>query len=515
MGGESMKTSWKKITSLLLPGILALGMLSAGCGGGKSSGSGGKTINIALHQDPPKLDPMMSTAFVDRMVFQSVFDKLVDLDSKGNIVPMLAEKWEISPDGKKYTFHLRKGVKFHDGTEFNAEAVKFNLERYKQKKSNRRNELKAVAAIKVIDPYTVELDLDVPYAPLLANLTDRAGMMCSPTAVKKDEDKFLNHPVGTGPYAFKERSKGNRIVLVKNKDYWKKDSPKADTLVYKIMTDGNVALVNLKSGQVDMINRFPLNEVKKSQNEQSFAVINEPSPGFEGIVLNTANEKFKDKRVRQAIDKALDRNAIVSVALSGVGTPAHSALSKSSWAYDEALDKAPAQDIEGAKKLLAEAGKAEGFSFTIQTDTDPISQQVCQVIQKQLKAINIDMQIQKMDFGTLLDRGKKGDFEAATISWSGRMDPDGNLYDWFHTGTSMNYMKYSNPAVDELLEKARGLTDQNQRKGMYQQIMAQLSEDEPYIFLYHDNNVFGLSKKIEGFVPNPDGMIRTVDMMKK
>lgn len=264
-----------------------------------------------------------------------------------------------------------------------------------------------------------------------------------------------------------------------------------------------------------MINRFPLNEVKKSQNEQSFAVINEPSPGFKGIVLNTANEKFKDKRVRQAIDKALDRNAIVSVALSGVGTPAHSALSKSSWAYDEALDKAPAQDIEGAKKLLAEAGKAEGFSFTIQTDTDPISQQVCQVIQKQLKAINIDMQIQKMDFGTLLDRGKKGDFEAATISWSGRMDPDGNLYDWFHTGTSMNYMKYSNPAVDELLEKARGLTDQNQRKGMYQQIMAQLSEDEPYIFLYHDNNVFGLSKKIEGFVPNPDGMIRTVDMMKK
>lgn len=509
-----MKASWKKITSLLLPGILALGLLSAGCGSGKSTGGGNKTINIALHQDPPKLDPMVSTAFVDRMVFQSVFDKLVELDDKGKIVPMLAEKWEISPDGKQYTFHLRKGVKFHDGTEFNAEAVKFNLERYKQKSSNRRNELKAVKTIKVIDPYTVELDLDTPYAPLLANLTDRAGMMCSPDAVKKAGDKFQNHPVGTGPYVFKERSKGNQIVLVKNKEYWQKDKPKADKLVYKIMTDGNVALMNLKSGQVDMINRFPLNEVKNYQSDKAISVINEASPGFKGIVLNTTNPNFQDKRVRQAIDKALDRKAIVDVALSGVGTPGHSALSKSSWAYDAELDQAPAQDVEGAKQLLAAAGKADGFSFTIQTDTDPISQQVCQLIQKQLKAVNIDMQIQKMDFGTLLDHAKKGDFEAATISWSGRMDPDGNLYDWFHTGTSMNYMKYSNPEVDGLLEQARHLTDQQARKGLYRQILLQLNQDVPYVFLYHDNNVFGLSKKVQGFTPNPDGMIRTLNMGK-
>ena len=509
-----MKASWKKVTSLLLPGILALGLLSAGCGSGKSTGGGNKTINIALHQDPPKLDPMVSTAFVDRMVFQSVFDKLVELDDKGKIVPMLAEKWEISPDGKQYTFHLRKGVKFHDGTEFNAEAVKFNLERYKQKSSNRRNELKAVKEIKVIDPYTVELDLETPYAPLLANLTDRAGMMCSPDAVKKAGDKFQNHPVGTGPYVFKERSKGNQIVLEKNKDYWQKDKPKADKLVYKIMTDGNVALMNLKSGQVDMINRFPLNEVKNYQSDKAISVVNEASPGFKGIVLNNGNEKFQDPRVRQAIDKVLDRKAIVDVALSGVGTPGHSALSKSSWAYDAELDQAPAADVEGAKQLLAAAGKADGFSFTIQTDTDPISQQVCQLIQKQLKAVNIDMQIQKMDFGTLLDHAKKGDFEAATISWSGRMDPDGNLYDWFHTGTSMNYMKYSNPEVDGLLEQARHLTDQEARKSMYRQILMKLNQDVPYIFLYHDNNVFGLSKKIKGFTPNPDGMIRTLNMVK-
>ncbi len=192
-----MKSVWKKSAIVVMSGLLLLGAL-AGCGSKGSSGGSKKTINISLHQDPPKLDPMLSTAFVDRMVYQSLFDKLVDLDSKGQIVPMLAEKWEISPDGLKYTFHLRKGVKFHDGTAFNAEAVKFNLDRYRGKHSNRKNELKAVKEVRVIDPDTVELDLSAPYAPLLTNLADRAGIMCSPEAVKKEGEKFLNHPVGNG-----------------------------------------------------------------------------------------------------------------------------------------------------------------------------------------------------------------------------------------------------------------------------------------------------------------------------
>lgn len=504
-----------RIVGLMLAGVVALNLFS-GCGSsGKSSSTGGKnTITISLHQDPPKLDPMLSSAFVDRIVFQSLYDKLVDLDSKGNIVPMLAEKWEISPDGLVYTFHLKKGVKFHDGTEFNADAVKFNLERDKQKSSNRKGELSAVKEIKVVDPLTVQLILSKPYAPLLSQLTDRAGMMVSPTAAKKLGDKFQTAPVGTGPYKFESRSKGNQLVLVKNKDYWKADTPKSDKIVFKIMTDANVALVNLKSGQVDMTNRFPLNEAGKYANDSKISVINQPGPGFKGLMLNMKDPAFQDKRVRQALEKAIDREAIVKVALFGVGTPGRTALSPTSWAYDAALDKPQPADVEEAKKLLAAAGKADGLSFTIQTDSDPISQQVCQLLQKQFKAINVDMKIQKQDFGTLLDRTDKGDYQMAYMGWSGRTDPDGNFYSWVYSKGTDNFMGYADPTMDQLLEEGRTVTDQGTRKGIYQKIMVQLLDDVPYIYLYHENNVFGLSKAVQGFTPVPDGMIRTADMKK-
>lgn len=499
--------------------MLAAAVTVAGCGGSDKKADApkaakGGTINISLHQDPPKLDPAISAAFVERHVFQSIFDKLVDVDAKGNIVPMLAEKWTISEDGKKYTFNLRKGVKFHDGTEFNAEAVKFNIEKYKEKGSNRRGELKSISSVKVVDANTIEFILEKPFSPLLSMLADRAGMMRSPEAVKKLGDGFMNAPVGTGPYAYKSRVKGNTITLTKNANYWKKGAPGADTLVYKIMTDANVALVNMKSGQVDMSNRFAYNEVANMKNDAKVGVINEAGPAFKGFYININNENVKDKRVRQAIEKAIDRDVIVKVALSGVGTAGRTALGPTSFAYVPEVDKAQKPDIEGAKKLMAEAGKGQGFKMTIITDVDPVTAQVYQLVQKQLKAINIDLNIEKMDFGTVLDRAKKGNFEMCAISWSGRIDPDGNLYDWFHTGAYMNYVKYSNPEIDKWLEDARTISDNNQRKDLYKKIVTKVADDSPYIFLYHENNAFGISKSLKGFTYIPDGMIRTADMSK-
>lgn len=290
----------------------------------------------------------------------------------------------------------------------------------------------------------------------------------------------MNSPVGSGPYKFKERIKGNKIVLVKNADYWKSGSPKAETLVYKIIDDANVALVNLKSGQLDMTNRFPLNEAGNFKDNKALSVCNEAGPGFKGYVLNTTNNKFKDKRVRQAIEKVIDRNAIVKVALFGVGTPARTALSPTSFAYDAELDKPQKPDIEGAKKLMAEAGMSKGFKFTLLTDTDPVSAQVAQQTQNMLKAINIEMVIEKQDFGTLLDRARKGNYEAAGISWSGRVDPDGNLYDWLYTGAWNNYMRYSSTTMDKLLDEARMTVDNDKRKSLYKEIMALALEDSPY-----------------------------------
>jgi peptide/nickel transport system substrate-binding protein len=268
----------------------------------------GGTLSIAINADPPKLDPSFSSALVDRQVFQSIFDKLLDIDSSGKIIPMLAEKWEVSNDQKTYTFKLRQGVKFHDGTDFNAEAVKFNFERNMDKNSTRRNELASVDKVTVSDPYTVVVQLKTPYAPFLSVLTDRAGMMASPDAVKKAGEDFFNHPVGTGPFVYKERVKGTSITAEKNPNYWQKGIPYLDKVVYKVFTDSNVALVNQKSGQVDITTSFPPKEL--NNNDPNIKLINQAGQGYSGFYLNTSKAPFDKKELRQVVDLMIDREAV-------------------------------------------------------------------------------------------------------------------------------------------------------------------------------------------------------------
>jgi peptide/nickel transport system substrate-binding protein len=511
----------KKKLYIGLTALLAGSILLAGCGGGSqsaagggdSSGKTGGTLNISLDADPPKLDPKYSTALVDRMVFQSLFDKLVDLDENGKIVPMLAEKWEISSDKKTYTFKLRQGVKFHDGTDFNAEAVKFNLERDMDKDSTRRTELQEVDKVTVVDPYTVKIELKKPFAPFLSILTDRAGMMVSPAAVEKYGKDFMNHPVGTGPFMFQEHLKGSSVVLVKNPNYWKAGYPKLDKVVYKVISDANVALMNLKSGEVDITNKFPYKEIENAKKDSKIGVIDEAGEAYRGFHLNVSKAPFNQKELREAVDLLIDRDAIVKVALNGAGSPGHSPFVPSQFAYGDS-DKAEKPDLAKAKALLAKAGKPDGFSFTLKIDTQPVNQQIGQMIQNMLKPAGIQVNLQKVEFGTLLEQAKSGDFEAVMIGWSGRPDPDQNIYDFTVTGGFNNYSKYSNQEVDKLLDDARVETDESKRKAIYDQVMKILNEEVPYVYLYHDHNVFGISKSVHGFKYVPDGLIRTAELSK-
>lgn len=501
---------------LMLVSVLML-VLAAGCGGDKAAQTATQwdgVINISLNQDPPKLDPTASTALVDRHVFQSLFDKLVDLDEKGKVVPMLAEKWEISPDGKTYTFSLRQGVKFHDGTDFNAEAVKFNLERNLEKSSARRNELKEISQITVVDNKTIKIELAKPFAPFLSILADRAGMMASPAAVKKYGQDFMSHPVGTGPFVFKERVKGSAITLEKNPDYWQPGLPKANKVVYKIITDANVALMNLKSGQVDITNRFPFSEVKNFANDAKVIVVNEPGLGFRGLMFNVSKAPFNSYEITKAIELLIDRQAIGKVVLNGVGTPGRTLFFPSSFAYNPEQDKPFTPDLAKAKELLAKAGKPNGFAFTLKTDSDPVFQQIGQMIQSMLKPAGIEVTLEKMEFGALLDQALKGNFEATFIGWSGRPDPDQNIFDWYVTGGSLNYMRYSNKELDSLLSAARAEIDEAKRKALYDKATALVQQEVSYIPLYHEHNVYGLNKAVKGFAHNPDGMIRTADLSK-
>jgi peptide/nickel transport system substrate-binding protein len=245
--------------------LMAALLVVVGCGGGggaPESSTPPGTLYVALDAEPPELDPNLSSAYVDRQVMASLYDKLVDLDQDGEIVPMLAKSYDVSDDGTVYTFKLREGITFHDGTEFNADAVKFNLDRYQEEDSVRSTEVEPIESVEVVDPMTVRVTLSEPFAPFLAVLTDRAGIMASPKAIKESGGRISKNPVGTGPFEFVERVRGDHITVKKNPDYWREGLPKLDKIIYRGIEDENVQYQNLQSGELDLIDSIPLVEVK-------------------------------------------------------------------------------------------------------------------------------------------------------------------------------------------------------------------------------------------------------------
>jgi peptide/nickel transport system substrate-binding protein len=493
---------------------------ATGCGGGggsvPQSTTPPNTLEVALEAEPPELDPNLSSAYVDRQVMASLYDRLVDIDEDGKIVPMLAKSWEVSDDGKTYTFELRKGVKFHDATPFNAEAVKFNLERYQKANSVRSTEIEPVDSVEVVDDYTVRVTLSEPFAPFLAVLTDRAGIMASPKAIKESGGRISKNPVGTGPYEFVERVRGDHITVKKNPDYWQKGLPKLDKIVYHGIDDENVQYQNFQSGELDLIDSIPFVSFEDLKNSGDYRVSLVPGLGYGGFYLNTRQPPFDDKLLRQAVYRLVNREAIVKAVLRNVGgTPANSPFSKQTFAYGES-DDYPERSVDEAKKLLEKAGKPDGFSFTYKTDPAPTSQQLGQVIQDNLKPAGIDVKLEQEEFGTLLEDADSGDFQALALGWSGRIDPDLNIYNFVTTDGDFNESGYSNPEVDKLLGEARTTDDEAQRKKLYDQAMAILHEDVPYVYLYHSNTTtdFAMQKNVKGFVAYPDGILRLAEVSK-
>ena len=488
--------------------LAAAGLLS-----GAALSASAAVINISLDDDPGKLDPTQSSMITERIVYQSIFDKLVDLDESGKIVPMLAQRWTISDDQKTYTLYLQKGVKFQHGTPFNAKAVEFNLLRGQEKASLRRNELKYIKQITVVDDSTVKLELTAPFAPFMSILTDRAGMMSSPDAVKKYGDDYVNNPVGTGPFIYKGRLKGATITLEKNPHYWQAGLPKVDGVTYKIMNDVNVAFNNLRSGQVDITNRFPYKEITNIDAGAKYTVINKPSLGFRGFYLNASKPPFDKKEVREAVDILIDRNAIAKVVYNGAVAAAHSPFSKAQFAHGEA-DTPPKVDLARAKALLKAAGKEAGFSFRLTLPTTPYESQVGQMIQGMLRPAGITVTLEKAELATQIEAGKAGTHEALFVGWSGRPDPDQNVYDFTVTNGSLNYSKFGTKEIDDLLQQARLESNETKRKAFYDQAMQILVKEVPYVYLNHDNVLFGISKAIKGFKLVPDGVIRTATLSK-
>jgi peptide/nickel transport system substrate-binding protein len=478
------------------------------------------TLRIGLAEDPDILDPTMGRTYVGRIVFAAFCDKLFDIDEKLNIVPQLALSHETSADGKEVTIKLRPGVKFHDGEPFNAEAAKFSLERHLTLPGSfRKPELGAVDHIEVVDPLTIKLVLKTPYSPLVAQLTDRSGMMVSPKAAKEQGDKFGQHPVCAGPYKFVERVQQDRIVFEKFADYWNKDNVHIDRIVYLPLVDATVRLANLKSGGLDLIERLLATDIKAVQADPKLKLATAIELGYQGVTLNIGNDKTKgplsqSAKVRQALDLSIDREATNQVVFNGEFKPGNQWVNPDHPYYQQAFP-VRGRDIAKAKALLKEAGVTTPVSVDFMVPKGAETEAVAQVMQSMAAEAGFDMKIRVTEFATSLKQAEAGEYQAYLLAWSGRIDPDGNSYIFLKTGGPQNYSAWSNTDADKALDEARTVTDQAKREAIYQRLTKVALDEEPILYLYHRRILIAHTTKLEGYKQMPDGIVRVTGLTLK
>jgi peptide/nickel transport system substrate-binding protein len=466
-----------------------------------------QTLRIGMQGDPATLDPAQSAAFVDRVALAAVCDKLIELDAKLAYVPQLATSWEWGADGLSLTMTLRAGVTFHDGERLDAEAVKFNIERYKSAPYSRRvSELKPVKAVTVVDPLTVRLELSEPYAPLLAQLADRAGMMVSPKAARELGDKMATRPVCAGPYRLTEWVAQDRIVFDRFERYWDASAITIPRVVYLPIPDDTVRLSNLRAGTFQLSERVAPSDLATVRADARLKLYESPSIGYRVLSINTnKGEAAKtplgsNAKLREAFELSLDRAVINQVAFDGAFIPSNQPEAPGTTYYAKDFP-APARDLARAKALVAASGAGRvPVNFLI--GSDPLDSRVAQIIQAMAGEAGFDVKITVTEGATLLSRITAGSYEIALLIWSGRADPDANVSIWVACDGFVNWGKYCDPKLDDLLRRARQTTEPAERARLYAEAAA------IYLFLYHLKWFWGASAKLSGIVPHPDGIIR-------
>ncbi|KYK48389.1 ABC transporter substrate-binding protein [Bradyrhizobium liaoningense] len=478
------------------------------------------TLRIGIAEDPDILDPSIGRTYVGRIVFSAFCDKLFDIDEKLNIVPQLALSYETSADGKAMTIKLRPGVKFHDGEPLDAEAAKFSIERHMTLPTSfRKSELASVDHVEVVDPLTIKLVLKTPYSPLIAQLTDRSGMMVSPKAAKEAGDKFGLHPVCAGPYKFVERVQQDRMVFEKFADYWNKDNIHIDRVVFQPIVDATVRLANLKSGALDLIERVLATDIKDVRADSRLVLSTAPELGYLGLTINIGNDKNKgplsqSAKVRQALDLSIDREALNQVVFNGEFTPGNQWVSPTHPYYQKAFP-VRGRDVAKAKALLKEAGVTLPVTVDYMIPKGAENEAVAQVVQSMAAEAGFDIKIRAVEFATTFKQAQAGEFQVFQINWSGRIDPDGNSYIFMRSKAPQNDGGYSNPEADKLLEEGRATANVDERKAIYAKLTKILLDDLPIIYIYHRTLLIAHTKKLDGYRQMPDGLVRVVGLKFK
>ncbi|MVU83135.1 ABC transporter substrate-binding protein [Nocardia sp. ET3-3] len=490
---------------------------------GSQSVKAGGDLVMGLSAEPDRLDPTTSSSLYTRYVMNSICEKLYDNDASGNLVPQLATALPtVSADGLTVTIPLRTGVKFADGTPFDAAAVQTSLQRhFSAKTSQRTSEMGPIASIDAQGASEVVVHYKQPFAPLTAALADRAGMIMSPTELAKAGDNFGDHPVCVGPFKFVERVPQTSIKVERDPLYYDAQQVHLDTITYRIMTDANIRATNLRSGDIQVADTISPQDVDALAKDSGLHVLQARGLNFRGLYVNVGNVDgvgkpakpidtplAKDARVREALSLSIDRNALAATVFNSWYEPACSPIVPQSTFATPAGTACPAYDPEKSKKLLADAGVQLPYKVKLQVQNTPDQLRYVQALQAGVAAGGFELEIVPTEYSTLLDVQKRGTYEALFLGWSGRLDPDGNIARFMMTGSSGNYSGYSSPALDDLLGQAARTTDTARRADLYGQAVQIIQKDNPYLYTYRERLLTAHTTKVTGIEQYPDGVVR-------
>lgn len=489
----------RHLTALLMSAPLALTGLPA-------VAQDNKLLTVGLVSDPVTLDPALMASFFEVSVQYNLHETLVHLTPDLKIEAGLAS-FE-TPDPLTYRFTLRPGLTFHDGTALDAAAVKANFDRMLDPAtgSPRRSELSPIEAVEVTGPTTFTIKLKTPYAPLLQVLANRAGMMVSPTAVKALGADFATKAVGAGPYRIAGWTKNSELALERFPGYWRGEAA-IEKVIFRPIADETVRLANLRSGTVQLVDAVPAQAVGQLGREASVTLKQSPGLGFNAFSFNNTRPPFNDQRVRQAFTTAIDKQAVQRAVFFGTGGLASGGIPPSiAWAHDAAfMPYKPS--VDGARKLLADAGVTTPVPVTITVTNSPAQVRTAEVLQAQANAAGFKVEIKQIDATSLITVLRQKDFDLCMSPWSGRTDPDGNLYNYFTKTGPNNFMGYQSDKVTDLLEKARSAPDQARRAALYREADQQIAVDAPMLFLTFPATLQASAKSLQ-WLQYPDGAFR-------
>lgn len=482
----------------------------------------GGDLVMALSAEPDRLDPTTSSSLYTRYVMQTMCQKLYDIDADGELVPQLATALpEVSADGLTVTIPVRDDAVFADGAEFNADAVAATLERHLTlEDSSRKSELGPIADIEAVDDTHVRVTYETPFAPLTAALADRAGMMLSPKALEENGENFGDHPVCVGPFKFVNRVPQTSITVERDPLYYDAENVHLDTITYRIITDANIRAANLRSGDVQVADTISPQDVDALMQEEGVNVLQVGSLGYQGLTINVGNTDgvgepvgeidtplAKQAAIRLALSMSIDREALVNTVFNSWFQPACSPISPSSPFTSELSEDCPPYDPEGAKALLKEAGVETPYAIEMQVSNTPDTLRFAQALQASVADAGFKITILPVEYSTLLDVQSRGDFEMLQLGWSGRVDPHGNMFNFLSTGGGNNYSGYNNPEVDRLLKSAAQTNDQAERAELYGQVIKQVQEDNPLIYLYRQRSLTAYTDNVTGIETFADGVV--------